>query len=65
MTARLPTNCSCSRLQTEPFGFEGEVMMIALVRRVMREAIYRKPAAHCFDKPGEITEKAAMAAIGG
>lgn len=42
---------------------EGEKMK--KLRRVMREAIYRKPAAHCFDKPGEITEKAAMAAIGG
>ena len=35
------------------------------LRQRMQEAIYRKPSAHCFDRPGEITEKAAMAAIGG
>ena len=35
------------------------------LRQRMQEAICKKPAAHCFDRPGEITEKAAMAAIGG
>ena len=31
----------------------------------MRDAIYRKPDAHCFEKPDQITENAGMNAIGG
>ena len=31
----------------------------------IREAILRKPEAHCFDDPGDITEKHLMASIGG
>ena len=31
----------------------------------MQEAIFRKPDAHCFDKPSQITEDAGMNAIGG
>ena len=31
----------------------------------MREAIFHKPDAHCFDKPSQITENAGMNSIGG
>ena len=35
------------------------------LKEAMREAIFHKPAAHCFEQPGEITESRIMAAIGG
>lgn len=33
--------------------------------KVMRDTIYQKPAAHCFEEPGQITETHMMASIGG
>lgn len=35
------------------------------MERQMRQAIFGKPAAHCFEKPAEITESKVMASIGG
>lgn len=35
------------------------------LRTVMGEAIFRKPAAHCFEHPSEITETHEMVKIGG
>ena len=32
---------------------------------VMRDAIYKKPAAHCFEHPEEMTEINEMVKIGG
>ncbi|MCI6888066.1 MAG: GTP 3',8-cyclase MoaA [Lachnospiraceae bacterium] len=32
---------------------------------VMRDTIFRKPAAHCFEQPGQITETHRMVSIGG
>jgi GTP 3',8-cyclase len=31
----------------------------------MRQAIEHKPAAHCFERPGQITESHNMISIGG
>ena len=45
-------------------GLPEQEMRAALIK-TMREAIFRKPDAHCFDKPAEITENAGMNAIGG
>lgn len=42
-----------------------ETEMRKALLEVMREAIFRKPDAHCFDKPAGITENAGMNAIGG
>lgn len=42
-----------------------ETEMRAALLESMREAIFRKPDAHCFDKPAQITEIAGMNAIGG
>ena len=42
-----------------------ETEMRAALLESMREAIFRKPDAHCFDKPAQITENAGMNAIGG
>ena len=42
-----------------------ETEMRKLLHDQMRDAIYRKPDAHCFEKPEEITERAGMSAIGG
>lgn len=42
-----------------------EPQMREALRAAMRDAIYHKPDAHCFEKPAEITENAAMSAIGG
>ena len=42
-----------------------ETEMRAALLESMREAIFRKPDAHCFDKPSQITENAGMNAIGG
>lgn len=36
-----------------------------LIEGAMKEAISRKPAAHCFEEPEKITETHPMAAIGG
>ena len=36
-----------------------------MLREAMKEAILRKPAAHCFDDPEDITERHLMASIGG
>lgn len=35
------------------------------LRTVMEEAIFRKPAAHCFERPSEMTETHEMVKIGG
>ena len=35
------------------------------IRKQIKRAIEQKPAAHCFEKPGEITEAHQMAQIGG
>lgn len=35
------------------------------LRTVMEEAIFRKPAAHCFERPSEMTERHEMVKIGG
>ena len=35
------------------------------LRERMREAVFRKPDAHCFEKPEAMTEYAGMNAIGG
>ncbi len=35
------------------------------LREALARAIYEKPAAHCFEKPGEITEAHNMISIGG
>ena len=35
------------------------------LREALAKAIYEKPAAHCFEKPGEITEAHNMISIGG
>ena len=35
------------------------------IREQIKHAIENKPAAHCFEKPGEITEAHQMAQIGG
>lgn len=35
------------------------------LRERMREAVFRKPDAHCFEKPEAMTEEAGMNAIGG
>ena len=35
------------------------------LRTVMEEAIFRKPAAHCFEHPSEMTETHEMVKIGG
>lgn len=35
------------------------------LRTVMEEAIFRKPAAHCFERPAEMTETHEMVKIGG
>ncbi len=35
------------------------------LEEVMKTAIMKKPAAHCFEKPEKITEIHPMAAIGG
>ena len=35
------------------------------LKRAIREAVLKKPEAHCFDAPGEITENHLMASIGG
>jgi len=35
------------------------------LRQAMEEAVLRKPGAHCFEKPGQITENHGMSAIGG
>ena len=42
-----------------------ETEMRAALLDSMREAILRKPDAHCFDRPARITENAGMNAIGG
>ena len=36
-----------------------------LLKEAMKEAILRKPGAHCFDDPEDITERHLMASIGG
>ena len=35
------------------------------ITKALREAVFRKPAEHCFETPDEITESGQMAAIGG
>lgn len=35
------------------------------IRKVLEQAVWRKPAAHCFDHPREISEKHRMFSIGG
>ena len=35
------------------------------LKQAIREAVLRKPEAHCFDEPAEITENHLMASIGG
>lgn len=35
------------------------------LQKLLQEAIYRKPQAHCFDRKEEITEKKKMVSIGG
>lgn len=35
------------------------------IREVLERAVWRKPAAHCFDHPQEISEKHRMSSIGG
>ena len=35
------------------------------VRRILSEAIYRKPSSHCFEEPDEISEDKRMVSIGG
>ena len=35
------------------------------IREQIKHAIENKPAEHCFEKPGEITEAHQMAQIGG
>ena len=42
-----------------------ETEMRVALSESMREAIFSKPDAHCFDKPAQITENAGMNAIGG
>ena len=42
-----------------------ETEMRAALLDSMKEAILRKPDAHCFDRPAQITENAGMNAIGG
>ena len=42
-----------------------ETEMHKALLETMQEAIFRKPDAHCFDKPSQITEDAGMNAIGG
>ena len=39
--------------------------MDADLRDVMQKAIFKKPAAHCFEMPGQITEQQGMSQIGG
>ena len=35
------------------------------IRKAMEKAVWEKPAAHCFDRPEEITEEDMMSGIGG
>ena len=35
------------------------------LRKAMEQAVLCKPAAHCFERPGQITEAHNMIAIGG
>lgn len=42
-----------------------DVKLQKRLERAMKEAIAQKPAAHCFEKPGMITESHNMIAIGG
>ena len=35
------------------------------LRKAMEQAVLRKPAAHCFERPGQVTEAHNMIAIGG
>ena len=35
------------------------------LKNALRDAIYNKPKQHCFEDPGQITEKGRMASIGG
>ena len=46
-------------------GSRSEEVMQEKLLEAMRDAVYRKPDAHCFERPEEITESAGMNAIGG
>ena len=42
-----------------------EKEMRQLLREQMKDAIYHKPDAHCFENPEKITERGSMHTIGG
>jgi len=44
---------------------EDERTKLETLKKVMEQAVFKKPGAHCFEQPGQITEQRSMAMIGG